>query len=144
MKPTKGIIAFDDSRPHLCVVTFGDEVDDRDVLSLFERTLEVFRQRKRVVLLVDTANSHLSAGQRKLMVSEMRAHEEEFRRWVACSGIVISSALARGTLTALMWMTTPPYEQKVFATLDAAMVWAEKRVTELERQHAERWVATHR
>jgi hypothetical protein len=134
MNRSTGILSFDDSHPHLCVVTLGNELEDRDIADLYERTLRVFARRRHVVLLVDARNSQLTARQRKLMVAHMKEHEDEFHHWVVGSALVIESALARGTLTALMWMSSPPYEQKAFRTLDAARAWALERVADVERR----------
>jgi hypothetical protein len=134
MEGSTGILSFDDSHSHLCVITLAEVLDDGDISRLYERVLRVFKKRKRIVLLVDASNSRLTAQQRKLMVTRMKEHEDEFRHWVACGVLVIESALARGTLTALLWMFRPPYEQKVFQTIESARAWALDRVAEIERQ----------
>lgn len=136
-------IRIDIKSDHLVHVTFAESVADDDIEALFASVREVFRARRRVVLLVDASNSGLSASQRKLLIGLMREHEDEFRRWVQDSALVVRSALARGTLTALLWMMKPPYEQKVFSSLDDALSWTERCTRELEsawRLRAERTV----
>jgi hypothetical protein len=133
MDDSTGIVRFDDTRPHLCEVGFGDELSADDLTRLFERTRAVFRRRKRFVLFVDASNTKLSAQQRKQMVTLMKESEAEFQRWVACAAIVVRSALARGTLTALSWMMRPPFEQKVFSNPDDAMTWSLERAAGLEQ-----------
>lgn len=39
-------------------------------------------------------------------------------------GSVIGSHLLRGVITAILWISTPPYEQKTLANLDEGMAWA--------------------
>lgn len=130
-RPSKIRVAIESE--HLVHVTFPKSVTDEDLEAMLATVREVFKARRRIVLLVDAIDSGLSAGQRKLLIRLMREHEDEFRRWVHGSALVVRSALARGTLTALLWMMTPPYEQKVFSSLEEALSWSERRRREIAR-----------
>lgn len=118
---------------HLVHVTFPESVADEDLQGMVASVREVFKARRRIVLLVDATDSGLSAGQRRLLIRLMRDYEDDFRHWVHSSALVVRSALARGTLTALLWMMTPPYEQKVFSSLEEARSWSERRRKEIAR-----------
>jgi hypothetical protein len=118
---------LDCGRFPLCTALLPLVLRDDDIHAMFAWSQELFGRRRRFVQLTDASNSSMTARQRQLMVGLMREHEHEFRCWVDCGGLVVRSALARGTLTALMWMMKPPYEMRVFDEVAKAAEWAEQR-----------------
>ncbi len=131
-------IHFDASRFPLCRVTFPEQIDDAAIPCLFARTRELFARRQRFVLLVNASNAGLTARQRKLMVSSLKEEADAYERWIYGSALVVRSALARGTVTALMWMMNPPYEQKVVSKLEEGEAWAYELLRRLEERDRQR------
>lgn len=129
-------IVVDDSQAPLYRITFGSTVADEDILGLFASFREVWALGRRVVMLVQTPAKGLTAHQRKLVVSGMKAELHDYSRWVFGCAMVIDSSFSRGTYTALSWMLAPPFEQKVFATLEQAESWANSRVSLLLEEEA--------
>ena len=65
----------------------------------------------------------LSAAQRKSIASHLEEHQDAITRWTAAVAIVTPSALIRGMITAVSWLTGTPCPQKTFATEQEAHAW---------------------
>lgn len=124
-------IDFDGGRAPFYVVRFPQSVTDADVAGVLARMREVWKLRQKVVVVCDVADSALTPRQRKLVTDEMKAEAENYSRWVGGWAIVVRSAVSRHTLTALTWMSSPPFELRVFETLDIAHAWATQRLREV-------------
>lgn len=127
-------IEFDASRAPYYVIRFAQTVTDADVEAVLGRMREVWKARQKIVVLCDGTDSALTPRQRKLVTDEMKRERENYRRWVDSWGLVVRSAVARHTLTALTWVSPPPFEMRVFDTLQDAAAWTTQRLAELRPQ----------
>jgi hypothetical protein len=72
----------------------------------------------------------ISATQRKILADHMgqtRVFSSEF-----CAGVamVYESMVMRSMMTAIFWMTSPPYPTRVCATIEEAKQWCRERLAE--------------
>ncbi len=75
-------------------------------------------------LINDTRGSPMpDALQRRSIAAMYTDHEADARRNFLASGIVASSSLVNGVLTALNWLKPPPHPVKVFRSIGAAETW---------------------
>jgi hypothetical protein len=75
-------------------------------------------------LINDTRGSRMpDAIQRRSIATMYADHEAEVRKNFLASGIVGSSSLVNGVLTALNWLKPPPHPVKVFRSVEAAEAW---------------------
>lgn len=61
--------------------------------------------------------------QRRSIAKMYTEHEAKVRRNFLASGIVGSSSLVNGVLTALNWLKPPPHAVKVFRSINEAETW---------------------
>ena len=61
--------------------------------------------------------------QRRSIAQMYTDNEAKVRRNFLASGIVGSSSLVNGVLTALNWLKPPPHAVKVFLSMEAAEAW---------------------
>lgn len=75
-------------------------------------------------LINDTRGGRMPDAMQRRSIAQMYTdHEAKVRRNFLASGIVGSSSLVNGVLTALNWLKPPPHAVKVFLSLDAAETW---------------------
>jgi hypothetical protein len=91
----------------------------------------LFAKRQKFALVSDLRNMDMpSADSRKKLANFRASNEALFRRYVVADSLIITSAVARGYITAINWTKPPPQPQKAFATVDAAFAWAKQRLAE--------------
>lgn len=64
------------------------------------------------------------ADQRRKLGDWMKAHDEANRQTCAAFAFVFESALARGLLTAVLWLQPMPAPHRIFSTVGEASSWA--------------------
>ena len=75
-------------------------------------------------LINDTRGSPMPDPLQRRSIAQMYIdHEADVRRNFLASGIVGSSSLVNGVLTALNWLKPPPHPVKVFLSIDSAEAW---------------------
>lgn len=70
---------------------------------------------------------------RKLAETMNKASEEQLSQ-IAAQALLVNSAPMRGAITAVNWITSRPYPQRVFGTSKDAIDWIGKRV---EQKHVQ-------
>jgi hypothetical protein len=83
------------------------------------------RSGARYVLVFDLTNAALpDAVQRQKLAAHVRENEQDIRRSVRGIGVVLTSSLVRGIVTAIFWVAPPPVPYRFFATRAEAATWA--------------------
>ncbi len=81
------------------------------------------------VLIFDLSHASLpSATQRQKLAAHIRNNEPSIRRWVRGLGVILTSPLARGVVTAIFWVSPPPVAHRFFTTRAEATPWAQSLV----------------
>ena len=123
---TRGI-EFDVARHPLVIMRAGASYTQADWNQLMKRMTEVI-QMGPFGLINDTSESPMpNALQRRSIVQMYTEHEANVRKNFRASGIVGSSILVSGVLTALNWLKPPPHPVKVFLSTAAAEEWVLSR-----------------
>jgi SpoIIAA-like len=123
-------IDFDASQAPYYAIRFAPAVTDAEVEGVLTRMREVWKERRKIVVLCDVSDSALTPRQRKLVTDEMKREHANYLHWVDGWALVVRSAVAKNTLTALTWVQPPPFEMRVFDTLENARAWASQRMSE--------------
>jgi len=126
-----GGVDFDTTQAPRYFVRFARTVSDADIGEVLARMRAVWKLRQKIVVVCDVADSSLTPCQRKVLTDEIRRDQDNYARWVDGWATVVTTAVARHTLTALMWVLPPPFEMRVFDRLEDANAWATQRVGEL-------------
>jgi hypothetical protein len=97
-----------------------------DVLDAVLAELEAeLRRGSPYVLLFDLTDSLVpSATQRQKLAAHMRDNKARIRLSVLGVGVVQSSALVRGVVTAIFWIAPPEVPHRVFSLRSEAVDWA--------------------
>lgn len=67
--------------------------------------------------------SPLDPKRRKRFAQFLAERAEVIKHYLVCNAIVVDSALTRGFVTAILWVTPSPVPYKVFATRADAIAW---------------------
>ncbi|HSC88484.1 MAG TPA: STAS/SEC14 domain-containing protein [Polyangiaceae bacterium] len=126
--------SYDDSRWPIVVSRAEGESTDADMedyLSMLERMLA---RRERHVIIVDATGGKLLKGQhRKALAEWTRQNEAALRRYRAGLALVTSSAVLRGMITAVYWLTPAPFPYQPVSNMDEAWRWAEAQLVQRAR-----------
>lgn len=83
----------------------------------------------RYVLIFDLTHAAIpNAMQRQKLAAHVRDNEQDIRRSVRSVGVVHTSPLVRGIVTAIFWVSPPPVPYRFFTTREEAASWAESLV----------------
>jgi hypothetical protein len=81
------------------------------------------------VLVFDLSRAAIpDAVQRQKLAAHVRDNDEAIRRWVRGLGVVLTSSLVRGVVTAIFWFSPPPVPSKIFSTRAEAAEWAQSLI----------------
>jgi hypothetical protein len=128
-------IAFDDSRWPLVIIRYGTEVDEQEfeeLLRLLDENIKrsLAARHKTCVIYDSTSGYQASPRIRKRQAEWMKQQSMATR--VSCAGIafVITSAMVRGVLTAVLWLSELPTPYTVVGSMHEAERWCEKQLAQ--------------
>jgi hypothetical protein len=99
-------------------------VTDADVEDFLEQSMVRLRRHERYASLHDGVRATgLDGRQRARMSEHTNAHRDLLARWMVAAAIVSSSAVVRGVVTAVNWLSPPPFPQRQFAMRAQAEAW---------------------
>ncbi|MDI1430353.1 MULTISPECIES: hypothetical protein [Polyangium] len=116
---------LDVSRWPLVVLVNHPRANEAQTEQFVKNLALVLRSRGgRFALLHDyRGTKELSPKQRKTMADHLAQNVEIYRRCSACA-FVVDAAFPKGALTAIFWMSTPPYPYRMFPDVESAERWA--------------------
>jgi hypothetical protein len=76
-----------------------------------------------------------TAKQRQMQADWIEQHKDFLGKRCAAVSFVVTSALVRGGLTAVLWMSSFPMPYKVFAALGEAEYWTRAKVESAKRAY---------
>lgn len=127
---SKGGITFDESNWPIVHINYGEyETDEWQEHALFVERL--LNRREPFALINNLAGVRPPGATERRIISDCIAkRREDFLRYLCASAGVQPSALARGAMTAIQWVSPPPFPFKVFATVEEAEAWALRAIGE--------------
>ena len=122
-------IEIDDSRWPMVLVTFTGVAPEPEFDDYLRRMSQYLARKQTIVTVLDASKSGATpATQRRKQAEWMRENDAALRRHSAGTAFVISSAVVRGVLTAILWMQPIPQEHVVVATMPEALRWAREQL----------------
>lgn len=119
----------------LSVTYMDDRVNDESFgryLTALAGDIDAAPEQQRAVLY-DTPNSGtIDAARRRALAQVLEARMEKLGRITAGYVMVAPSPIVRGVLTAVFWISPPPYECRVVATEEEGFGWLGERCSWLE------------
>jgi hypothetical protein len=118
---------FDESRWPIIVITLPAVALDGDAFEKYLADVSQYYGRGQSFGLVFDIRQAppLSAPQRRRISEEIDRSAREHAAIRVVQGIVIVSAVQRGIVKAINWLTRQPVETSVFGSVDEAVSWAE-------------------
>ncbi len=113
----------------LIVSRFPERWDESELQTYFDAFVAVHDREKPFVHISDIsqAENMSKAGMRKKAADFMVTERARSARLCRGSVQVASSTLLRGAITAIQWITPPPYPHAVVGTWDEAVAWVMER-----------------
>ncbi len=123
-------IRMDDSRHPIVVVTFDGPSTDAEFRAYLDdmTRLVVARREPNVTILDARAAGSTPATQRRMQADWLEKHDAELRRYSAGTAFIITSAMVRGILTAILWLQPMAAPHVVVATFEEAEAWAREQL----------------
>jgi hypothetical protein len=121
---------FDESRWPIVVVTPPTQLLEGAVFEKYLADVQKYYERGQAFGLVfDIRRSPpLNAAQRRRISEEIDRAARDFPSIRVVQGIVLASAVQRGIVSAITWLTKQPAPTAVFAEVDEAVAWAQKEL----------------
>lgn len=101
----------------------GPVTDQSLDLYLRESAEDLGRRTVHCVLHDSQTAMGLSAAQRRRMAEHLATHKDAIAQWTSGVAIVTPSAIVRGMITAVNWITGTPCPQRTFSTVAEARTW---------------------
>jgi hypothetical protein len=117
---------LDLSRWPLVNIAFKPRATEEEIARLFKNIEVVLRARQGpFVAVVDARGTReISARHRKIVADHLAQNTDLYRHRCAGHAFVFEGTALRGALTAIFWMTPPPYPYRIFPDVPTAERWA--------------------
>ena len=124
-----------EQREALTIVTFHGAATDAEYAEYLHEMSAIIERNKhryqRLAVINDASRwMKSSAVQRKQQADWMLKHDAEMRFKTAGVAFVITSALVRGGLNAVLWLAPLPCPHKIVGTMEEAQAWAKQALAE--------------
>jgi hypothetical protein len=121
-------IDFDDSRWPLITIRYAAQVDERDfdqLLALLDQNIQrTVRMRQKTAVIYDSRSGWSAPPAiRKKQADWMKKHADITRTNCVAIAFVMNSAVVRGVLTAVLWLSDMPTAYRVVGTVSEAEEW---------------------
>ena len=116
--------------PRLYRQTFpklSSDTELEEFLVALEANVEAQRAPFAWVILADALLSS-TAKQRKMFASAEERMKEQDKKLCAGTAFVLTSAIARGAITAVYWLSPPVYPYTIVAREETAIAWAQTKL----------------
>jgi len=128
----------DDTRWPVVVITIPKEPFDQ--AGFDDHCKKIFRYYERgqsFGWVFDVRNSAvLTAGQRRTIAEQTDALSTRYPQIRCFAAVVVSSAVQRGIVRAITWLTRQPLPTQIFSSVDEAVAWVRKSVASgAEHEH---------
>jgi hypothetical protein len=120
----------DESRwPRVYVTWPGAALADEDFEALVTE-MSAFAARGKPYAIIHDARRAVrpTPKQRAFAAGVQKSDTDRTRRWLRGVAMVVSSPLIASVVTAINWITPPPYPQKIFSSLSDAETWATRQL----------------
>ena len=126
-------IEIDESDYPVVRVRVRGACSDAEYDTYHRRVLQLLRQAdaggvKMGVLTDGRESAGVTAGQRRAMVGFLEEHEALMKRASAGLAMVVSNAIQRGVLTAILWVRPIPSPHRVFSDVIEAERWLRAQI----------------
>jgi len=128
---------FDDRRWPIVVFTLPEiALDEPAFAEHSRRVLAYFERRENFAFVVDARHAPpMAATQRRTLANLLDRCVLEYPNVRNYTAIIVASAVQRGIVKALTWLSRQPGPAEVFASLDEGIAWCSTRLAEGKGEH---------
>ncbi len=109
----------------MVIAYFSGKHSNAEVQEFLDESTRLIGKREPYAIVMDMSKmSAASAEQRKMAADWTAQHNDSLRKYTVAQAYVVNSTFVRGLLTAIYWMTPPPYPYKFLGNLEHAYAWA--------------------
>jgi hypothetical protein len=138
-KTNEGTVTLDASRPPIRRVTVEGTITEAAVRAYLADAARLLANGDEHVLVYDLLRMNaLGAVHRRIQAQWIVEHRVGIRKLCRGAGFAMYSAVQRGALTALLWLTPLPFDHAIFATVVEAESWALQQMKQQTKQHSAR------
>jgi hypothetical protein len=125
----EGSVTLDASRPPIRRVTVKGTITETAVRAYLADAARLLENGAEHVLVYDLLRMNaLGAVHRRIQAQWIAEHRLAIRKLCRGAGFAMCSAVQRGALTALLWLTPLPFDHAIFATVAEAESWALQQI----------------
>lgn len=119
---------FDESRWPIVIVTTPRQIMNTETFDEHcRKTFAYYDRGQDFALVFDVRNSPpLPAAQRRIVAEHLDRRHAQHPNVRLVTAIVVSSAVQRGVVKAILWLTRQPVPTEVVATIGEAVTWCQK------------------
>lgn len=113
----------------LVIVRWQGINSDAEVAAYLSAMTEVVRRPQRKVIIYDALQAAIPTSTHRRMQGEwLKQNQSVIERLGAGTAFVLESAIMRGALTAVFWISPVPNGHVVTASVEEALAWARARL----------------
>ena len=110
-------------------ISYPEDVTDNDISVLATELKVVLDKGERFCMVIDAARTFsLTPKQRKMVVETIEGETLRMKKSCVAQAIVVKNSLARGVVTALLWLRDAPVPLKTFDDHPHAEAWLRERM----------------
>ena len=123
-------VAIDESKwPRVYAIWPGQALADEEFEEMVLAMSALHQRGERYVVIHDARRAQRpTPKQRAFAATQQKLDADKSARLLAGVAMVVSSPLIASVVTAINWISPPPYPQKIFSSLDAAEAWAAEQL----------------
>ncbi|MEY4582539.1 MAG: hypothetical protein RL701_7242 [Pseudomonadota bacterium] len=115
---------MDDTRWPLLVARATEHLGDAAATEASYRKLEaILLREQRFMVVFDLRGASSTPDRRRKFFEWGKRNADSLKRLIVASAIIAGSSIERGFVTAGLWVSTPPWPMRVFATSSEAEAW---------------------
>lgn len=115
-----------EERAPIYVFDYAPTATLAEITVFYDQMAQWYRALSAPVACVAVVNNitHLDAAARQLVAARERELEPFQRKYLRGTAFIVESAMKRGLITAVFWMSPPCYRWKTFVKFDEGCFWA--------------------
>ncbi|HLL05640.1 MAG TPA: hypothetical protein VK539_34035 [Myxococcaceae bacterium] len=139
------MIEVDEKLWPLVLIRYEAPLSMEDLELLSARLSDILARQEPYVAIADARRSQgMTPEQRQHQADWMKRHDTQLRKYCLGSAFIVTSALARMTVSVIFALKPPPLPYTIVTTLEAAAVWAADRLAAAGRTaQAQRVLTVH-
>jgi hypothetical protein len=124
-------IDIDEGRAPILYITYRGQIANAEVQRVVDAVPRWTGRGAPFAIVVNTLEAEpLSAEQRRMLATTLNEDGKAQERTLRACAVILRSAVMRGVLTALTWLSRPTFPIETFATVAEGEAWVRRKLAE--------------